>query len=154
MAKAVFAMLLAASVAVVAQQPPPSAPSLLIRNVTVIDGNGGTPQSAVNVLLEGGACRRSAATRSMRTSRSKARVVRDAGTDRAHVHLSGMPWAERAEQLTLNPTLWIFSEGTPKDDVKRGRGSRDERRHEARAGHRRRPCRRVDSLMTRAIRCR
>jgi len=90
MAKAVFAMLLAASVAVVAQQPPPSAASLLIRNVTVIDGNGGTPQSAVNVLLEGGRVSSIGRDAVDADVTARARVVRDAGLTDAHVHLSGM----------------------------------------------------------------
>lgn len=38
---------------VIAQRAP-GAPSLLIRGVTWIDGNGGSPQTGVNVLLRDG----------------------------------------------------------------------------------------------------
>ena len=44
--------------------------------------------------------------------------------------------------VALNPTLWIFAERTPKDDLTDARTAVDERRHETRAGHRRRPRRR------------
>jgi len=99
MAKAVFAILLVASVAVYAQQPQP-APSLSIRNVTVIDGNGGPPQSAFNVLLKDGrvaSVGRDAVDADV-TIDGRGLFVMPGLTD-AHVHLSGMPWAERAEQL-------------------------------------------------------
>jgi len=99
MAKAVFAILLVASVAVYAQQPQPAS-SLSIRNVTVIDGNGGPPQSAVNVLLKDGrvaSVGRDAVDADV-TIDGRGLFVMPGLTD-AHVHLSGMPWAERAEQL-------------------------------------------------------
>jgi imidazolonepropionase-like amidohydrolase len=96
----VFAILLVTTAAILAQQVPAAPPSLLIRNVTVIDGNGGPGRPGLNVLLKDG-----------RVS-SIASVAMDAdltidgrglfalpGLTDAHVHLSGLPWAERAEQL-------------------------------------------------------
>jgi len=99
MSRAVVAIFLVASVAVLAQQPPP-APSLLIRNVTLIDGNGGPPQAGVNVLMRGGrvvSVGRDAAEGDV-TIDGRGLFAMPGLTD-AHVHLSGMPWAERADQL-------------------------------------------------------
>ena len=99
MLRAVVAILLAASIAVLAQ-PPPAAPSLLIRNVMLIDGNGGPPQPGVNVLMKEGrvtSIGRDAVDGDI-TIDGRGTFAMPGLTD-AHVHLSGMPWAERAEQL-------------------------------------------------------
>jgi imidazolonepropionase-like amidohydrolase len=97
--KTVLAILLAASVVLVAQQAP-APPSLLIRDVTLIDGNGGAPQRGVNVLLEDGR------VSSIGTAPAEALLTIDGrglfampGLTDAHVHLSGLPWAERTAQL-------------------------------------------------------
>jgi imidazolonepropionase-like amidohydrolase len=81
-------------------QPRLGAPPLLIRNVTLIDGNGGPSRSGVNVLLREG---RVASTD---TSSAGAELTIDGrglyalpGLTDAHVHLSGLPWAARADQL-------------------------------------------------------
>src|SRR4051812_37719145 len=93
------AILIAATVAVSAQQPP-TAPSIVIRNVTLIDGNGGAPQAGVNVLLKDGR------VSSIGAGAADGEITIDGrglfalpGLTDAHVHLSGLPWAERAEQL-------------------------------------------------------
>jgi imidazolonepropionase-like amidohydrolase len=81
-------------------QPIPTAPSLLIRNVTLIDGNGGPPQPGVNVLMRDGriaSVGRDAVDGDV-TIEGRGLFALPGLTD-AHVHLSGMPWAERAEQL-------------------------------------------------------
>src|SRR6058998_1300704 len=94
-----LAAMLAGAALLTAGQPP-AAPSLLIRNVTLIDGNGGSPIAGVNVAIRGG--RISA----IGTEPGDALLTIDGrglfampGLTDAHVHLSGMPWAERAEQL-------------------------------------------------------
>lgn len=96
------AALLAALVgsSLVIAQRAPDAPSLLIRGVTLIDGNGGPPQTGVNVLLRDGR------VSSVGLDAADADVTIDGrglfampGLTDAHVHLSGLPWAERAAQL-------------------------------------------------------
>jgi hypothetical protein len=84
---------------VIAQQAP-ATPSLLIRNVTLIDGNGGPPRTGVNVLLRDGRVSSigSDAVDGDVTIDGRGLFAMPGLTD-AHVHLSGMPWAERAEQL-------------------------------------------------------
>ena len=79
---------------------PPVAPSLLIRNVTLIDGNGGPPRAGVNVSIRDGRIA------SIGTEPADALLTIDGrglfampGLTDAHVHLSGLAWAERAEQL-------------------------------------------------------
>ena len=81
-------------------QQTPAAPSLLIRNVTLIDGNGGPPQAGVNVLMRDGRVSSvgSGAVDGDVTIDGRGLFAMPGLTD-AHVHLSGMPWAERAEQL-------------------------------------------------------
>jgi imidazolonepropionase-like amidohydrolase len=101
MRRSVAALLavLVGSPLVIAQRAP-NAPSLLIRNVTLIDGNGGPPQAGVNVLLRDGrvsSISGDAADGDL-TIDGRGLFAMPGLTD-AHVHLSGMPWAERAEQL-------------------------------------------------------
>ncbi len=98
--RSVFAVLFAATVAGLAQQVPATPPSLLIRNVTVIDGNGGPARPGLNVLLKDGRVSSigSAAADADLTIDGRGLFALPGLTD-AHVHLSGMPWAERAEQL-------------------------------------------------------
>jgi imidazolonepropionase-like amidohydrolase len=98
--RVITAIVVALSVVVFAQQPPAPAPSVLIRNVTLIDGNGGPPQPGLNVLLRDGR------VASVGAAPTEADVTIDGrglfalpGLTDAHVHLSGMPWAERADQL-------------------------------------------------------
>jgi imidazolonepropionase-like amidohydrolase len=94
-------LLLLWCLALAAQQPTPASSSLLIRNVTLIDGNGGPPRSGADVLV------RETRIASVDAAAGDAADVTIDGrglfllpglTD-AHVHLSGMPWAERAAQL-------------------------------------------------------
>lgn len=102
MTRAVTSIVLAAWVAVLAQQPPAAAPSLLIRNVTLIDGNGGAPQPGVSVLMRDGriaSVGREAADADADVTIDGRGLFAMPGLTDAHVHLSGMPWAERAEQL-------------------------------------------------------
>ena len=94
--------LVAASPLLVAQQPA-APPSLLIRDITLIDGNGGPPRAGVNVLLRDGLV---SAIGGEATGTAAADLTIDGrglfalpGLTDAHVHLSGLPWAERAEQL-------------------------------------------------------
>jgi hypothetical protein len=85
----------------VAGQPGSASPSLLIQNVTLIDGSGSVPRAGVDIVIRDG---RVASVGP--TGRASADLTVDGGglyalpglTD-AHVHLSGMPWAERAAQL-------------------------------------------------------
>jgi imidazolonepropionase-like amidohydrolase len=95
----VFLALILAAPLLVAQQAA-APPSLLIRNVTLIDGNGGAPRAGVNVVMRGGR------VVSVGGESADADVTIDGrglfalpGLTDAHVHLSGLPWAERAEQL-------------------------------------------------------
>jgi imidazolonepropionase-like amidohydrolase len=95
----VLAALFLAVPLVVAQQSP-AAPPLLIRSVTLIDGNGGALQSGVNILLKDGkvsSIGRDAVDADL-TIDGRGLYAMPGLTD-AHVHLSGLPWAERAEQL-------------------------------------------------------
>ncbi|MCC7178785.1 MAG: amidohydrolase family protein [Acidobacteria bacterium] len=99
---AVIATLWALGVAFVsAQAPTPTVPSLLIRNVTLVDGNGGTPRSGVNVLLREGlvASVTSAATEEAALTLDGRGLFLLPGLTDAHVHLSGMSWTERTAQL-------------------------------------------------------
>ena len=78
----------------------PAAPSLLVRNVTLIDGNGGAPRAGVNVLIRDGRIASIGAepADALLTIDGRGLFAMPGLTD-AHVHLSGLPWAERAEQL-------------------------------------------------------
>jgi len=84
-----------------AQAPVPSVPSLLIRNVTLVDGNGGAPRAGANVLVRDGrvaSVTAAADDQSDLTLDGRGLFLLPGLTD-AHVHLSGLPWAERAAQL-------------------------------------------------------
>lgn len=103
MVRRAFSVVLSCAVAsalVSGQQAQPE-PTLLIRGATVIDGNGGAPRPATDVFVRGGRIVSVAAGLS-----DPAAVTLDGrglfllpGLTDAHVHLSGLPWAERAEQL-------------------------------------------------------
>ncbi len=76
-------------------------PSLLIQNITLIDGTGAAPRSAVDIVLRDGRVASVAPTGEATadlTLNGRGLFALPGLTD-AHVHLSGMPWAERAEQL-------------------------------------------------------
>jgi imidazolonepropionase-like amidohydrolase len=95
---------LAAALLLVAHPLAQHAPSLLVRNVTLIDGNGDTPRTGADVLVREG---RIASIEPTSSSPSQpAELTLDGsglfllpGLTDAHVHLSGMPWAPRVEQL-------------------------------------------------------
>jgi imidazolonepropionase-like amidohydrolase len=98
--RSIVAFLVTLTAVLAAQQPPASAPSILVRGVTLIDGNGGPPQAGVNVLLKDGrvaSTGRDTADADL-TIDGRGLFAMPGLTD-AHVHLSGEPWAERAEQL-------------------------------------------------------
>lgn len=89
-----------ASALAAGQSRPLAPPSLLLRNVTLIDGNGGPPRSGVDVLIRDGR------VSSVGASAAEAALTLDGrglfampGLTDAHVHLSGLSWAARAEQL-------------------------------------------------------
>ena len=97
----VMACLSIAAPAGLAQPQPNSESSLLIRNISVIDGTGSPPRSSLDVLVRnrrvaqlGAGLRESADV----TIDGRGLFLLPGLTD-AHVHLSGMPWLERAEQL-------------------------------------------------------
>jgi imidazolonepropionase-like amidohydrolase len=93
-----FALISASTLALAQAQSSP--PSLLIRNVTLIDGDGGPPRAAVSVLLKDG--RVSAIGRETPeadvTIEGRGLFALPGLTD-AHVHLSGLPWAARVDEL-------------------------------------------------------
>lgn len=95
-------LLAAACVALVAGQPERAAPpSLLIRNVTLWDGTGGPSRPGVDVFVRDG---RVASVGAGLTERAELTLDGEGlwllpGLTDAHVHLSGMPWAERTAQL-------------------------------------------------------
>ena len=86
--------------ALLAARQQPAAPSLLIRNITLIDGNGGAPRAGANVLIRDGRIASIGAepAEAVLTIDGRGLFAMPGLTD-AHVHLSGLPWAERAEQL-------------------------------------------------------
>ena len=83
------------------QQPQPSESSLLIRNASVIDGSGAASRPGIDVMIRGG--RIAALGPSLSGSADLTIDARGLfampGLTDAHVHLSGLPWAERTEQL-------------------------------------------------------
>lgn len=100
MRRSIAALLAVLAGATLLAQPSAAPPPLLIRNVTLIDGNGGPPKPGVNVLLEDGR------VESTGSDAAQALLMIDGrglfampGLTDPHVHLSGMPWAERADQL-------------------------------------------------------
>lgn len=88
-----------AGVALIRAQPAVG-PSLLVKNVTLIDGNGGPPQPGVNLLVRDGRVSSvgAAAAEADLTIEGRGLVAMPGLID-AHVHLSGLSWAERSEQL-------------------------------------------------------
>jgi len=98
-----FAFLsLATCVTLFGQEPAPTRPSLLIRAVTLIDGNGG-PRPGVDVLVREGrvASIASASSDAADLALDGRGLFLLPGLTDAHVHLSGMAWAERAAQLNI-----------------------------------------------------
>ena len=86
-----------------ARQPaqPAAESSLLIRGVTVIDGTGVAPRPNLDVFVRGGRVTQlgpEVTETADLTINGRGLFLLPGLTD-AHVHLSGMPWAERAEQL-------------------------------------------------------
>jgi len=95
-----FAMVLSGAL-LCAQGPNHPPAGLLIRNVTLIDGNGGAPMPNVDVFLRDG----KVAALARPTGVTPAITIDGTGlfllpglTD-AHVHLSGDPWAESTAKL-------------------------------------------------------
>ena len=93
------ALLLLATAIVAAQPPRP--PSLLIRNVTLIDGTGAPPRGGVDVVTRDGKIAKVGTTLA-----EPAQMTIDGtglfllpGLTDAHVHLSGQPWEQSAAQL-------------------------------------------------------
>lgn len=97
-----FALLVPIAAVVAADQAPAlSVPSLLIQNVTLIDGSGAAPRTGANVLLRDGrvsSAMAAAGERADLTMDGRGLFLMPGLTD-AHVHLSGLPWAERTAQL-------------------------------------------------------
>jgi imidazolonepropionase-like amidohydrolase len=90
------------SILIQAQQPAGDW-SLLVRGVTLIDGNGGAPRRGVDVLSRNG---RVSSIGAAGATADAADITIDGrglfllpGLTDAHVHLSGMPWAARSDQL-------------------------------------------------------
>lgn len=84
-----------------AQRPARPSATLLIQNITLIDGNGGAPQPGVDVFVRDGkvvALSKLAAESPTTTIDGSGLFLLPGLTD-AHVHLSGSPWAERAAEL-------------------------------------------------------
>lgn len=78
--------------------------SLLVRNITVIDGNGGPPSAGLDVLVRDGRIAAVHATSAAPADTADLTLNGSGlfllpGLTDAHVHLSGMPWAQRIEQL-------------------------------------------------------
>ena len=91
----------AASERLIIAQVRPAAPSLLIRNVTVIDGTGAPPRAGANVLIRDGRIATVGADAPVTD------VVIDGhglfalpGLIDAHVHLSGGTWTQAVAQLS------------------------------------------------------
>jgi imidazolonepropionase-like amidohydrolase len=85
---------------VVLAQPPSAAPPLVVRDVTLIDGNGAPPRGNVNLLCRDGrvAANRTEPLDPAITIDGRGIFALPDITD-AHVHLSGLPWPERTAQL-------------------------------------------------------
>jgi imidazolonepropionase-like amidohydrolase len=98
--RAATALALIATCVMMGQAPSP-APSLLIRGVTLIDGNGGPPRANVDVLVRAGrvAAIGTSSSETADLTLNGSGLFLLPGLIDAHVHLSGMPWAERAAQL-------------------------------------------------------
>lgn len=97
----VLASLCGIASSVVAQPQPSLESSLLVRNVSVIDGTGAAPRPGLDVMVRNGRISQlgvSLGEPADITVDGRGLFLMPGLTD-AHVHLSGMPWAERAEQL-------------------------------------------------------
>jgi len=92
-------LLCGASVLAERQTPPPA--TLLIHNVTLIDGNGGAPKPGVDVFVSGSQIVRFAKPNGETPTQTidGAGLFLMPGLTDAHVHLSGNPWAESATEL-------------------------------------------------------
>jgi imidazolonepropionase-like amidohydrolase len=100
MRRSIAALLAVLTGARLLAQPAAAPPPLLIRDVTLIDGNGGPPRPGVDILLKDGRVQSigSGAAQALLTIDGRGLFAMPGLTD-SHVHLSGMPWAERADQL-------------------------------------------------------
>jgi imidazolonepropionase-like amidohydrolase len=97
----VLASLCGIASSVLAQPQPSLESSLLVRNVSVIDGTGAAPRPGLDVMVRNGRISQmgvSLGEPADITVDGRGLFLMPGLTD-AHVHLSGMPWAERAEQL-------------------------------------------------------
>jgi imidazolonepropionase-like amidohydrolase len=97
----VLASLCGIASSVLAQPQPSLESSLLVRNVSVIDGTGAAPRPGLDVMVWNGRISQmgvSLGEPADITVDGRGLFLMPGLTD-AHVHLSGMPWAERAEQL-------------------------------------------------------
>jgi imidazolonepropionase-like amidohydrolase len=97
----VLASLCGIASSVLAQPQPSLESSLLVRNVSVIDGTGAAPQPGLDMMVWNGRISQmgvSLGEPADITVDGRGLFLMPGLTD-AHVHLSGMPWAERAEQL-------------------------------------------------------
>jgi imidazolonepropionase-like amidohydrolase len=86
---------------VAARQQPSTESTLLIRNVSVIDGSGTPARPGLDVMVRNGRISQLGAALDESadiTIEGRGLFLMPGLTD-AHVHLSGMPWTERAEQL-------------------------------------------------------
>jgi imidazolonepropionase-like amidohydrolase len=83
-------------------QPARQPPSLLIRGVGLIDGNGGPVRSGANILARDGRIVSvdAAPTETADVTIDGRGLFLLPGLTDAHVHLSGDPWAESVERLT------------------------------------------------------
>ncbi len=98
-----FAVLLAGGAAT-AQSPARVTSTLLVHDVTVLDGTGGSPQTHVDVLLRDGRIEQVTAVRGQESPRADLTVngvglFAIPGLFDAHVHLSGAPLANRVDEL-------------------------------------------------------
>lgn len=86
---------------VFARQQPAVDPSMLIRQVAVIDGTGSAARTGMDVFVRNGriASLGQAITEQADVTIDGRGLFLMPGLTDAHVHLSGMPWAERADQL-------------------------------------------------------
>lgn len=91
-----------------AQAPSPAAPvaaaraAIVVRNVTVIDGTGAAPRSGVSIVVRDGriaAIVPAGQEPSADVTLDGSGLFAIPGLIDAHVHLSGMPWGPRTDQL-------------------------------------------------------
>ncbi len=96
-----LACLFAFAPSVLARQQSPSVSSLLIRNVAVIDGTGADARPGLDVFVRNGRVAQLGPnlTESADLTIDGRGLFLLPGLTDAHVHLSGMTWGERVEQL-------------------------------------------------------